>query len=92
MSLGMGLSYDSKKDKINGFVELNVRKGRFADHVLLFMLRGADYKWQQPFSFYFCEGATSGPDLKKIIKENVKAVLEIGLKPIVLGCDQGTAF
>ncbi|XP_041968497.1 uncharacterized protein LOC121740625 isoform X2 [Aricia agestis] len=92
MALGMGLSYNSKDDKIHGFVELTGRKNKFADHVLVFMARGAVHKWQQPIAYYFCEGATSGPELKKIIKDIVSAIADIDLKPIVLGCDQGTAF
>lgn len=92
MSLGTGLSYNSKSDQINGFVDLDERRGRFADHVLVFMLRGAVHKWQQPIAFFFCEGATSGPDIKRILKEIVPAIEETGLKPLVLGCDQGAAF
>lgn len=92
MSLGMGLSYNAKKDHINGFVHLHERKRRFADHVLVFMARGAVHKWQQPIAYYFCEGATSGPDLKRILKDIVPAIAETGLNPLVLGCDQGTAF
>ncbi|XP_041975781.1 uncharacterized protein LOC121730708 [Aricia agestis] len=92
MALGMGLSYDPKMDKIDGFIDLRERKDKFADHVLVFMARGAVHKWQQPLAYYFCEGATSGPELKQIMKLVVTAVAEAGLKPLVLGCDQGTSF
>lgn len=92
MSLDAALTYDDKKDTINGFVELNQKKNKFADHALVFMLRGAVYKWQQPIAFYYCEGATSGPELKNIIKEVTSAVVECGLKPIAVICDQGSAF
>ncbi|KAG6461627.1 hypothetical protein O3G_MSEX012752 [Manduca sexta] len=92
MSLETALTYDRNRDIINGFVELNIRKNEFADHALVFMLRGAVYKWQQPIAFYFCKGATSGVELKSILRSVVAAVLECGLKPITLICDQGSAF
>lgn len=92
MSLETSLTFDDKKDKINGFVELTNKKDKFADHALVFMLRGAVYKWQQPVAFYYCEGATSGLELKSILRDITTAVVECGLKPIALICDQGSAF
>ncbi|CAG9133341.1 unnamed protein product [Plutella xylostella] len=92
MSLEAALTYDKNKDSINGFVELNEKKNEFADHALVFMLRGAVYKWQQPVAFYYCQGATSGMQLKSILKDVISAVVECGLKPIAVICDQGSAF
>ncbi|RVE42444.1 hypothetical protein evm_012901 [Chilo suppressalis] len=62
------------------------------DHALVFMLRGAVHKWQQPITFFFCKGATSSYQLKKIIKDLVTAVSNAGLIPLALICDQGTSF
>lgn len=56
------------------------------------MLRGAIYKWQQPLAFYFCKGATSGVQLKKIIKDMISEVGKTGLLPLALVSDQGTSF
>ena len=56
------------------------------------MLRGAVFKWQQPLAYYYCQGATSGLELKTILKEIVSAVVLCGLKPVALICDQGAAF
>ncbi|CAH2992232.1 unnamed protein product [Chilo suppressalis] len=92
MSLEMGLTYDKNNDNINGFVELGEKSSQFADHALVFLLRGAVFKWQQPIAFYYCEGATSALQLKQILKEIVSAVRESGLNPIALICDQGSAF
>ncbi|KAI8437109.1 hypothetical protein MSG28_010460 [Choristoneura fumiferana] len=92
MSLEPGLTYDKNKDTINGLVELNKKKNDFADHALVFMLRGAVHKWQQPVAFYFCEGATKGAELKNILKDIISAVTGCGLNPIALICDQGSAF
>lgn len=92
MALEAAVTYDSKQDKIDGFVHLNEKTSQFADHALVFMLRGAVYKWQQPIAFYFCEGQTKMFDLKAIIKSITTAVTETGLRPIALVSDQGSSF
>ncbi|CAH2098446.1 unnamed protein product [Euphydryas editha] len=92
MALEAAVTYDSKQDKIDGFVHLNEKTRQFADHALVFMLRGAVYKWQQPIAFYFCEGQTKMIDLKAIIKSITAAVTETGLRPIALVSDQGSSF
>lgn len=84
--------YESHKDVITGFVELSEKTSDFADHALVFMLRGVVQKWQQPLVFYFCKGATSGVQLKAIIKNIIVAVGDTGLIPVELICHQGTAF
>lgn len=92
MSLETALTYNKNKDTINGFVELNTKKKQFADHALVFMLRGAVFNWQQPVAYYYCQGATSGLELKILLKEVISAVVGCGLKPIALICDQGASF
>lgn len=92
IALEAALTYNRKKDSIIGFVELPEKTNDFADHALVFMLRGALYNWQQPLAYYFCKGATSGGQLKTIIKDVVTAVANTGLLPVALVCDQGTAF
>lgn len=92
MSLTPALHYNRIKGSITGFVELPERSNQFADHALVFLLRGAVHKWTQPIAYYFCEGATSGIQLKTILKNIVAAVAETGLIPLALVCDQGSAF
>lgn len=92
MSLDAALTYEKHKDAINGYVHLEKKTNEIADHALVFMLRGAVHKWQQPLCFYFCKGATSGVVLKNLIKKIVEAVVDLGLNPIALICDQGAAF
>lgn len=92
MALEAGVNYDRHKDVINGFVHLNNKTNEYADHALVFMLRGAVYKWQQPVAFYFCKGATTGYQLKEILKDIIVSISNAGLLPIALVCDQGSAF
>lgn len=91
MALETGLTY-THKDEICGFVDLQDKTNQFADHVLVFMIKGVVHKWQQPIAYYFCEGATSGVKLKQILKEIVTKVGETGLIPLALVSDQGAAF
>lgn len=92
MSLESMLTFDKNRDLINGLVELKEKKNDYADHALVFMLRGAVFKWQQPVAYYFCQGATKSAELKEILRDVVLAVTECGLQPIALICDQGAAF
>lgn len=92
MSLDTALTYEKHRDSVSGFVELQEKQCKFADHALVFMLRGAVYKWQQPICFYYCQGATPALELKSILKQLVDAVVNLGLNPIATICDQGAAF
>lgn len=91
MALEPGLTY-THKDEIVGFVDLSERCNQFADHALVFMVKGAICKWQQTIAFYFCHGATPSTEMKKIIKAIVSAVGNTGLIPVALIADQGAAF
>ncbi|CAK1593889.1 unnamed protein product [Parnassius mnemosyne] len=46
VALEAGLTYDKNRDKIHGFVELKDRTNEFADHALVFLLRGAVHNSQ----------------------------------------------
>lgn len=92
MAIEPAVTYNKKYDKIDGLVEVTNKRNDFADHALTFMLRGAVNKWQQPIAFYFTKGAASSIDMKKILKEIVEAVVETGLLPIAIICDQGASF
>lgn len=92
MSLDTALTYEKHKDSVSGFVELQEKQCKFADHALAFMLRGAVYKWQQPICYYFCQGATSASELINILRQLVEAIINLGLNPIATVCDQGAAF
>ncbi|XP_037297650.1 uncharacterized protein LOC115444160 [Manduca sexta] len=92
IALESALTYDKKTDSIIGLVDLLEKKNELADHALVFLLRGAIYKWQQPLAYYFCKGAASAVELKAILVKIINEVSDIGLLPIAVVCDQGTAF
>lgn len=89
MSLKASLTYMSKYGIITGFENFGgeTTSGRFADRVLMFMLRGIQSKWIQPIAFYFCESPVKTPQLVHCIKEVLQALFETGLKVQVTVCD-----
>ncbi|XP_026471481.1 uncharacterized protein LOC113375750 [Ctenocephalides felis] len=92
ISLSSELSYDRKKDHIVGFVELaNGRKSLFADHALVFMIKGIKDRWKQPVALYFSEGGVNSSDLKYLIVDVAKKLFNIGLKVVATVCDQYAA-
>lgn len=61
---------------------------KFADHVLVFMIRGINRKFKQPFSYSYCQGAKKTQFLTLIIKDIVRSVRATSLHVV---CDQGAA-
>ncbi|KAL5241326.1 hypothetical protein ACI65C_008736 [Semiaphis heraclei] len=59
MALEPGLKYDKKNDLMLGFENFGKTvTNKFADHVLVFMIKGVSKKWKQPYAYYFCQGTT----------------------------------
>ena len=92
VSLQPQLHYDEKEDKIMGFEDWgNGRTNRFADHALVFMLRGINRNWKIPLSYNFCKACANSAQLMRCIKELVTAIKASGFKVVAMVCDQGQA-
>ncbi|XP_063226617.1 uncharacterized protein LOC134533179 isoform X1 [Bacillus rossius redtenbacheri] len=93
LSLQPNIHYDENGDVIVGFQDFGngERKPVFADHALVFMVRGLKKRWKQPIAFAFIEGSTKTTDLVRCIKDVVTAVQQTGLKVVGTICDQGTS-
>ncbi|XP_026476046.1 uncharacterized protein LOC113381310 [Ctenocephalides felis] len=68
-----------------GFEEL---ANGFADHALVFMIKGLKNKWKWPVAFYFSDGGVNNFNLKCCIEEVVKKLLSIDLKIVATVCNQ----
>lgn len=91
VSLKANITYQERKDKITGLVDNGEeRKGDFADHAQVFMVRGLIYNYKQAVSYTFSSSATKGPELAKQIKAVIIGLQEAGLKVVDSVCDQGT--
>lgn len=89
MAIEPSLTYSKKDDEVIGFVSTgDGKKLIFADHVMVFMLRGITRKWKQPIAYFFTSGAMNSNDLKRNIEEIIKEVHAIGLRIVATVCDQ----
>lgn len=91
VSLEAGLAYNQQYDCIDGCVDFGEgnRKPHFADHAIVFMLKGIARKWKMPICFAFCEGTTPTLILKNLIKAVITEVKSIGLNVVATISDQG---
>ncbi|XP_050557997.1 transposable element P transposase isoform X3 [Spodoptera frugiperda] len=91
VSLAPGLEYNIKLGKIIGFEDLGPTcRQSLADHALVLMIKSIKSKYKQPICYTFCTGSTKAPDLKKIIKQCILQLTEIGLTVVATICDQAT--
>ncbi|XP_076247801.1 uncharacterized protein LOC143187475 [Calliopsis andreniformis] len=92
MSLMPHVDYDVNEDKIIGFEDWGTRRtSRFADHALVFMLRGLHSGWKMPISYNYCDSQTKAPQLIQCIKNVVKALKKTGIEVVATVCDQGSS-
>lgn len=90
VSLSASLHYNSNEGIIYGFEENSSgRTQQFADHSLVFMVKGIVKNFKQPICYTFCKSTTNRNDLAHQIREVIKAVHSTGLKVISTICDQG---
>lgn len=90
ISLDPLTNYNSKLDQIIDFEDDGeIRNPIFADHALVFMVKGILRNWKQPLAFTFCHATTKTPTLTKLIQRVIRSLCEIGLKVVTTVCDQG---
>ena len=90
MSIKRALSYDSRRDEIEGLEDLGNGLGKsIASSALVFLVRGLKTKWKQPLSFHISTSTIKHDVLRDLICQAIREVRETGLNPVVLICDQG---
>ncbi|KRT84344.1 hypothetical protein AMK59_2308 [Oryctes borbonicus] len=91
ISLEAGLQYSKKYDYVEGFVDMggNKRRPLYADHALVFLLKGIKSKWKQPVCFVFSQGTTATAELVVLIREVIRNCRRAGLNIVATICDQG---
>lgn len=91
VSLCANLTYNDSEGKINGFEDNGLsRTQQFADHCLVFMIRGIVKNFKQPICYSFCKSTTNKYELANQIRNVIQAVHFTGLKVVSTVCDQGT--
>lgn len=90
MLLQPHLDYDTKKKHIIGFEDFGgKRNALFADHALIFMVRGIQSGWKFPLTYYFCDGAAKTDQLVNWIKTTSKIIINSGLHLVAFICKDG---
>ena len=54
------------------------------------MVRGLIGKWKQPVGYFLSRDATSAENLEGLLMKCIEHLKDIGLKPKVVVCDQGS--
>lgn len=92
VSLEAQLHYDHNVGYIMEFEDNGLgRTQNFADHSLVFMIKGITKKYKQPISYTFCQSSTNKHDLANQIRKVIQAVTSVSLKVVATICDQGTS-
>ncbi|CAI6374122.1 unnamed protein product [Macrosiphum euphorbiae] len=91
MALEANLYFDKSNDCIFGYEAFgcNNRNIKFADHVLVFMVRGTKKKFKQPICYYFVQGTTPTAVLVQCFKEVLTNLASTGLDVVTTVSDQG---
>lgn len=87
MSLTPQIFYKKQKDAFEGFT--NSGDMRFADHALVFMIKGLKQNFKQQVAYYFTNGLQK-LELKKLIKCVVSEIQKSGLIIVNSVCDQSS--
>lgn len=89
--LSLHTQYDKSQDMIVGFEDWgHKRTANFADHAIVFQIRGINSGWTMPVFYGFCSSLTSAPELMRCIKEVVTAVEATGFHILTTICDQSS--
>lgn len=92
VSIMKTLEYNKILDEIEGFEDLGDmgRTEKLGSHALVIMVRGLYKNWKLPLSYFFTGSGVKGDTLVEIVKNCVKKIVDIGLLPTCIVCDQGT--
>lgn len=66
------------------------RTEKLGSHALVIMVRGLYKNWKLHLSYFFTGSGVKGDNLVEIVENCVKKIVDIGLLPTCIVCDQGT--
>lgn len=65
-----------------------MRTRNYADHALVFMIRGIQSGWKIPIYVGFCNALTRVADLTRVFKSALRSLDEAGFRVVASVCDQ----
>lgn len=93
VKLKPGLVYDPRRDNVEGVQDMGNLLGKqnlVADYAIVFYVRGLVSKWKQPYCYYVTSSTVKGDKLALLIKEVLTSLIDLGLFPTAMVCDQGS--
>jgi hypothetical protein len=93
MKLKPSLTYDSRRDIIEGLQDLGPNfacQSLVADHALVFYVRGLTFSWKQPLAYYITNSTVNKSVLGSLLREVLDCIINLGLHPTAIVCDQGS--
>ena len=92
VSLNLHVQHCPSKDKVVGLEDWGTnRTAKYADHALVFMLRGIKSGWKIPLTYNFCAGQTTYGQLTASLKDVVRADTKARFVIAATVCDQGSS-
>lgn len=84
--------YNKALDEIEGFEDLGTlgRTNKIGSQELVVMVRELYTNWKFPLCYFFTGSGVKGDHLVTIVKDCIKQILDLGLLPTCIICDQGT--
>lgn len=91
MAVSKCIEYNKTIDLIEGFQDLGSlgRNSKLAKHALVIMVRGLYTNWKFPLCYFLSNNGVKGDDLLVLLKDCIKNILDVGLLPSAIVCDQG---
>lgn len=92
MAIKRRLEFSRRGDLIEGFEDLGEhgRKAVASKQAMVLMARGVYSDWKIPIAYYFSESGVKASKLKEIVQTNLEHLVESGLEPVAIVCDQST--
>lgn len=92
MALMKKMEYSDSMDIVEGFQDLGSlgRSDVIASTALVFMLRGLYSRWKLPIMYVVAGNCVKWDSLKKLLLETIGRIMDCGLQPVCIVCDQGT--
>lgn len=92
ISIKKAIEYNKALDVIEGYEDLGTlgRTNKIGSYALVIMIRCLYVNWKFPFCYFFTGNGIKGDNLTNILKECVIKLLELGLVPSAVVCDQGS--
>ena len=91
-ALKLHIQHCPRKDKVVGVEDWgSIRRTKYADHALVFVLRGMKSGWKIPLTYNICAAQTTSGQRTVSIKEVMRAVTEAGFKIVASVFNQGSS-